>query len=588
MADDAEDAALNRVFALLKAKVGGDALLSALGLPNSDVPADEMAVGPTKLLELLLASLQTVGPRAFLQDTAHLLPAGSTVPAVTFGRQPANSRKRVAIFAGNFDPVTCSHLTCAAEIIHSRSADEVWLVPCKQLWRQDKESLQSPVDRYCMCAIAISTTFSSSFPVRVSRRECVGEANYTHDLLRLFRDLHPHNDFCFVIGSDRLLGEEGVTTWKAKNPNWKPGDPEDERTIVSGQQMLDEFDFLVIKRPGYDLPPAPDDPTGLKQFGKRLKWLVMPEGTTFMTANLGSEEIKARSNISSHVRGSASANSLLAIDGLVSKGVYSYIWRHRLYLPPCADSDKPSVRRSRVAIYGGAFDPPTNSHLLCASEIVHSRCADEVWLVPCGPRPDKPGLKTSPLDRYVMCQIGVQTTFATDFPIKVSDIECFSERSYPTYDLLCSLRDKHPDCDFCFVIGSDWLQPGSSMAEWTSTNWNWKPGDPEHEKVVVTGHKMLAEFDFLVIKRPGYEVALTEEDPTGLKKFGSRLSWMSMQKGHTFIEGNLSSTEIRKRTAIAARVRDRASSDNWEGIDGLVPLGVKSYIQRCKLYDMTM
>lgn len=35
---------------------------------------------------------------------------------------------------------------------------------------------------------------------------------------------------------------------------------------------------------------------------------------------------------------------------------------------------------------------------------VHSGCADEVWLVPCGPRPDKPKLKTPALDRYCMCQ----------------------------------------------------------------------------------------------------------------------------------------------------------------------------------------
>ena len=47
---------------------------------------------------------------------------------------------------------------------------------------------------------------------------------------------------------------------------------------------------------------------------------------------------------------------------------------------------------------------PTNSHLTCAAEIINSGSADEVWLVPCGPRDDKPYLKTSPLDRYCMCR----------------------------------------------------------------------------------------------------------------------------------------------------------------------------------------
>ena len=46
-------------------------------------------------------------------------------------------------------------------------------------------------------------------------------------------------------------------------------------------------------------------------------------------------------------------------------------------------------RRRRVALFGGAFDPPTNGHLQCCAGIIHSELADEVWMVPCGPRPDK-------------------------------------------------------------------------------------------------------------------------------------------------------------------------------------------------------
>jgi len=49
----------------------------------------------------------------------------------------------------------------------------------------------------------------------------------------------------------------------------------------------------------------------------------------------------------------------------------------------------------RVAVYGGAFNPITNAHLNVASEIVHSELADEVWIVPCGNRSDKPELATS-------------------------------------------------------------------------------------------------------------------------------------------------------------------------------------------------
>ena len=44
----------------------------------------------------------------------------------------------------------------------------------------------------------------------------------------------------------------------------------------------------------------------------------------------------------------------------------------------------------KVAILGGSFDPPTISHLQLASETLNS-CSEinEVWIVPCGDRPDK-------------------------------------------------------------------------------------------------------------------------------------------------------------------------------------------------------
>merc|ERR1739848_114691 len=127
--------------------------------------------------------------------------------------------------------------------------------------------------------------------------------------------------------------------------------------------------------------------------------------------------------------------------------------------------------------------------------------------------------------------------------------------------------------------GSDWLQPGSNMANWTSRNPDWKPGDPEEERMIVTGHKMLAEFDFLVIKRPGYDVK------GGLEQFGSRLMWMEMPSGMSFTEGNLSSTEIRKRNAMkVGRGAQCVFPDGLQHIDGLVDRSVLSFIKRHHLY----
>ncbi len=49
-----------------------------------------------------------------------------------------------------------------------------------------------------------------------------------------------------------------------------------------------------------------------------------------------------------------------------------------------------SVPKKSVAILGGSFDPPTISHLQLASETLNTcPTIDEVWIIPCGSRPDK-------------------------------------------------------------------------------------------------------------------------------------------------------------------------------------------------------
>ena len=93
---------------------------------------------------------------------------------------------------------------------------------------------------------------------------------------------------------------------------------------------------------------------------------------------------------------------------------------------------------------------------------------------------------------------------------------------------------KVPQNDFSFCIGSDWLQPGTDIRTWESRD----PMDPS--KTVVTGEKLVSEFDFLVMKRLGYEV----ED---ISHFGPNFSWLKHTNGFSMLESNASSTEIRRR-----------------------------------------
>eukprot|EP00931_Biecheleriopsis_adriatica_P120972 TRINITY_DN9605_c0_g1_i1.p1 TRINITY_DN9605_c0_g1~~TRINITY_DN9605_c0_g1_i1.p1 ORF type:complete len:573 (+),score=94.86 TRINITY_DN9605_c0_g1_i1:61-1779(+) len=567
---DADGEAVQRINALMASKCERSSVVAAL-VSDENPASVQIGSKESDLLSFLAAYLQCMGARDFLRRTQHLI---------------APPKKCVAIYGGAFDPITNSHLTCAAEILHSGAVDEVWLVPCGP--RPDKPNLKTPpIDRYCMCQVGVNMVFSSKFPVFVSDAECFSEEAFaTYDLLCHLQSRNVNLDFKFVIGSDWLQSGSNLAEWTSKNWSWKPGDPEDQRTIVTGHKMLEEFDFLVIKRPGYEVEKTPDDPTGLRKFGPRLHWMEMPDTMAYIEGNLSSTEVRNRAAAvpllnrldSNNVRDAVSPDSLFKIDGLVPRAVLGYIRRSNLYIPKSLELGK----RRKVAVYGGAFDPVTNSHLTCAAEIVHSGCVDEVWLVPCGPRPDKPNLKTPAVDRYCMCRIAVGFAFSNNFPVRVSRVECFHEEAFATYDLLCELQKNNPEVDLTFVIGSDWLQPGSNLAEWTSKNWSWKPGDPEDQRTVVTGHKMLEEFDFLVIKRPGYEVERTPDDPTGLKKFGPRLKWLQMPTGEKFITGNLSSTEIRNR----ARSDAKRSQKPYLSVEGLLPPAVMAYMRRKALYSM--
>ena len=225
-------------------------------------------------------------------------------------------------------------------------------------------------------------------------------------------------------------------------------------------------------------------------------------------------------------------------------------------------------RGTRVAVLGGSFDPITDGHLKCACEIVHARKADEVWIVPCGVRPDKPSLKTPFLHRLTMCHLAVNTSFGSSFPIRVCDIEMEERCALSCWHLMQRLSAEYPDKEFRFVIGADLI---ADLKSWDA------PG------VENAGERLYRECRFLVMDRPGYLI------PADLPPNFIRLT---AAEGTTIVTQEVSSSEMRKRMRMqhvhqfGDDERANMLQGNFTMVDGLLTPAVLAHIMRYRLYSV--
>ena len=106
---------------------------------------------------------------------------------------------------------------------------------------------------------------------------------------------------------------------------------------------------------------------------------------------------------------------------------------------------------SRVALYGGAFDPPHLAHLFAITWLLGRPDLDEVWVVPTADHVF--GKQMAPFDaRCQMLETALQI-----FGAGASVCRFEAERSGPsrTFDTLTLLSARYPEHSFGLVIGAD-------------------------------------------------------------------------------------------------------------------------------------
>lgn len=193
---------------------------------------------------------------------------------------------------------------------------------------------------------------------------------------------------------------------------------------------------------------------------------------------------------------------------------------------------------TRVAVFGGSFDPPTVAHQIAG--VLVSHLVDRVFFVPAGHSPLKSGHHATADDRVAMTRLAVLDHHQSWV---VWDHE--AHRPGPSFmiDTLTEFREGL-DCEPVLVIGSDcWRE----IHRWHRSR------------------ELLSAFEVIVISRPSYDARNRE-----LRDWPKR--------GVTFLSGagsDLSSSVVRRRLALGLSCRH------------MVPDAVCDYINLRGLYRPT-
>lgn len=192
------------------------------------------------------------------------------------------------------------------------------------------------------------------------------------------------------------------------------------------------------------------------------------------------------------------------------------------------------VRRPRLGIMGGTFDPIHHGHLVAASEVAAEFDLDEVVFVPTGQPWQKSEKEVSPAEhRYLMTVVAT----ASNPRFSVSRVDIDRPGQTFTSDTLDDVQALRPDADLFFITGADAME---QIMTWKDVELLW------------------GKAHFVGVSRPGHE--LTD---FGLSDEVSLMEIPAMA---------ISSTDCRVRVAAGKPV--------WY----LVPDGVVQYIGKYGLY----
>ena len=201
------------------------------------------------------------------------------------------------------------------------------------------------------------------------------------------------------------------------------------------------------------------------------------------------------------------------------------------------------MKKERIGIFGGTFDPPHLGHLILACEIRAQLKLDRLLWVLTPTPPHKLDRTITPLqDRLAMVHLAID-----DNPFfELSKVEIERKGPHYTIDTLHILQEENPNANLVYLMGGDSLH---DLPSWH------RPED-----IVSACHEIG------VMRRPGDRIDLSELDKI-IPSLRAKLRYVDAP----LLE--IASREIRRRAAEGFPIRY------------YLPNAVYRYIQENKLYD---
>lgn len=126
------------------------------------------------------------------------------------------------------------------------------------------------------------------------------------------------------------------------------------------------------------------------------------------------------------------------------------------------DTNDKYIKKNKIGILGGTFDPIHNGHIMIATEALKEYGLTKIILIPTGISYMKKGVTDSFL-RYEMVRLAAEKN-----NFEISDVEIKREGNTYTCDTIAYFKEKYPESELYFIIGTDSL---FSIEKWRNVNY---------------------------------------------------------------------------------------------------------------------